>query len=161
MGIVETAEDFGTQGDLPSHPELLDWLATEYVRLGWDTKKLIRLIVTSATYRQSSGEPESLAARDPLNRLLARGPRVRLAAESVRDQALFAAGLLSRRMYGPPCQPLKPNFGLTAAFGATTDWKPDADENRCRRGLYIRIRRNAPYPSMTTFDAPERTYCTV
>jgi mono/diheme cytochrome c family protein len=161
IGIVETAEDFGTQGELPSHPELLDWLATEYVRLGWDTRKLIRLIVTSATYHQSTGEPESLATRDPLNRLLARGPRVRLAAETVRDEALFAAGLLSRKLYGPPCQPPKPNFGLAAAFGPTTDWKADTGEERWRRGIYVRVRRNAPYPSMTTFDAPERTSCTV
>ena len=160
-GIVETSEDFGTQGEPPSHPQLLDYLATEYVRCGWDTKHMLKLIVTSATYRQSSAVSAELAARDPLNRLLARGPRVRLPAESIRDQSLFAAGLLSRRMYGPPCQPLKPNFGLTASFGATTDWKPDTGEDRFRRGLYIRVRRNAPYPSMTTFDAPERTYCTV
>src|SRR5438270_10007871 len=96
-----------------------------------------------------------------MNRLLARGPRVRLSAESVRDQALFASGLLSANLYGPPCQPPKPNLGLAAAFGSTTDWKADVDDNRFRRGLYVRIRRNAPYPSMTTFDAPERTSCTV
>jgi hypothetical protein len=93
--------------------------------------------------------------------LLSRGPRVRLAAETVRDQALFAGGLLSRKMYGPPCQPPKPNLGLAAAFGPTTDWKADSGEERWRRAIYIRVRRNAPYPSMTTFDAPERTSCTV
>lgn len=161
IGIVESSEDFGMQGELPSHPELLDWLATEYVRLRWDTKKLIRLIVTSATYRQSSAESEAQAVRDPLNRLIARGPRVRLAAEIVRDQALFAAGLLNEKLYGPPCQPAKPNLGLAAAFGSTTDWTADTGADRFRRGLYIRVRRNAPYPSMTTFDAPERTSCTV
>ena len=161
IGIVETSEDFGTQGEPPTHPELLDWLATEYVRLGWDTKKIIRLIVTSATYRQSSAESAPLEARDPLNRLMARGPRVRLTAETVRDQALFTAGLLSHKMYGPPRQPPKPNYGLAAAFGSTTDWKVDTGDDRWCRGVYIRIRRNAPYPSMNTFDAPERTSCTV
>src|SRR5262249_4771018 len=100
-------------------------------------------------------------ARDPLNRLLARGPRVRLPAEAVRDQALFAAGLLSRKMHGPPVQPLRPQFGLSAAFGSGTDWTTSAGEDRHRRGLYTRWRPNAPYPSLTTFDAPERTFCTV
>ena len=161
IGIVETSEDFGTQGEPPSHPQLLDWLATEYVRCGWDTKRMLKLMVTSATYRQASAVSEDLAQHDPYNRLLARGPRVRLSAEEIRDQALAASGLLSRRMFGPPCQPPKPNFGLSAAFGATTDWKADTGEERYRRGLYVRIRRNAPYPSMTTFDAPERTTCTV
>src|SRR5437667_5903944 len=94
-------------------------------------------------------------------RLISRGPRVRLSAEDIRDQALAVSGLLSPKMYGPPVQPPKPNFGLTAAFGGTTDWQPSAGEDKFRRGLYIRIRRNAPYPSMTTFDAPERTYCNI
>ncbi len=160
-GIVETSEDFGTQGDLPSHPELLDWLATEYIRLGWDTKQMLKLIVTSAAYRQSSQVTPELLERDPSNRLLARGPRVRLSAESVRDQALFVSGLLSPKMYGPPVQPPQPQFGLSAAFGSTTDWQTSAGEDRHRRALYTRWRRNAPYPSMTTFDAPERTFCTV
>jgi hypothetical protein len=161
IGIVETSEDFGTQGEPPSHPQLLDWLATEYVRSGWDTRHMLKLMVMSATYRQSSGVSEALAERDPMNRLLARGPRVRLSAEEIRDQALAASGLLSAKMFGPPCQPPKPNFGLSAAFGATTDWKADTGEERWRRGIYVRVRRNAPYPSMTTFDAPDRTYCTV
>jgi mono/diheme cytochrome c family protein len=160
-GIVETAEDFGLQGELPSHPELLDYLATEYVRLNWDTKKLIKLIVTSAAYRQSSAVTPEKLAKDPSNRLISRGPRVRLGAEAVRDQSLFAAGLLNTTMFGPPCQPAKPNFGLSAAFGPSTDWKADAGPERFRRALYIRIRRNAPYPSMQTFDAPERTTCTL
>ncbi|MFL5338615.1 MAG: PSD1 and planctomycete cytochrome C domain-containing protein [Gemmataceae bacterium] len=161
VGLVETSEEFGMQGEPPSHPELLDWLATEYVRLGWDTKQMLKLLVTSAAYRQSSQTSDASKQRDPYNRLLSRGPRVRLAAEEVRDQALFAAGLLSPKMYGPPVQPPKPNFGLSAAFGGTTDWQPSPGEDKYRRGLYIRVRRNAPYPSMTTFDAPERTYCTV
>lgn len=161
IGIVETSEDFGTQGDLPSHPELLDWLATEYQSTGWDTKAMIRLLVTSAAYRQSSAVSDDLAKRDPNNRLLARGPRVRLLAEMVRDQALAISGLLSRKMAGPPVQPPRPNFALVAAFGSSTDWTPSPGEDRLRRGLYTRIRRNAPYPSFTTFDAPERTFCNV
>ncbi len=161
VGLVETSEEFGMQGEPPSHPELLDWLATEFIRRGWDTKQMLKLLVTSAAYRQSSRTSEMAKQRDPFNRLLSRGPRVRLAAEEVRDHALFAAGLLSEKMYGPPIQPPKPNFGLSAAFGGTTDWQPSPREDKYRRGLYIRVRRNAPYPSMTTFDAPERTYCTV
>jgi hypothetical protein len=161
IGIVETSEDFGIQGEPPFHPELLDWLATEYVRLGWDTKKVLKLLVTSAAYRQSSQVSDDLAKRDPFNRLLARGPRVRLSAEAVRDQALFVGGLLSPKMYGPPVQPPRPSFGLNAAFGGTTDWQTSAGEDSHRRAVYTKVRRNAPYPSMTTFDAPERTYCNV
>jgi hypothetical protein len=161
IGLVETSEDFGTQGEPPSHPQLLDWLATEYVRLGWDTKRMLKLMVMSATYRQSSQVSEELRKRDPFNRLLARGPRIRLAAETIRDQALFVSGLLSPKMYGPPVQPPRPNFGLTAAFGGSTDWQTSNGDDKYRRGLYIRWRRNAPYPSMTTFDAPERTFCNI
>jgi hypothetical protein len=161
VGLVETSEDFGMQGDAPSHPELLDWLATEYVRTGWDTKQMLRLMVTSAAYRQGSQVTDALRQSDPFNRLLARGPRVRLSGEAVRDQALAVSGLLSPRMYGPPVQPPRPNFGLSAAFGGTTDWTADTGENRYRRGIYTRVRRNAPYPSLTTFDAPERSVCTV
>lgn len=161
VGIVETSEEFGMQGELPSHPKLLDWLATEYIRLGWDTKAMLKLLVMSSAYRQSSQVSESSLAGDPFNRLISRGPRVRLSAEEIRDQALFVSGLLSPKMYGPPVQPPKPNFGLSAAFGGSTDWQPSAGEDRYRRGLYTRVRRNAPYPSMTTFDAPERTSCTI
>ncbi len=161
IGIVETSEDFGIQGEPPFHPELLDWLATEYIRLGWDTKKMLKLLVMSAAYRQGSQVSEELAKRDPFNRLLARGPRLRLSAEAVRDQALFAGGLLSPKMYGPPVQPPRPSFGLSAAFGGSTDWQTSAGEDRHRRAVYTKVRRNAPYPSMTTFDAPERTYCNV
>ncbi|MFO0877958.1 MAG: PSD1 and planctomycete cytochrome C domain-containing protein [Gemmataceae bacterium] len=161
IGIVETSEDFGTQGELPSHPELIDWLALEYQRSGWDTKRLLRQIVTSATYRQTSQASDELVRRDPNNRLLARGPRVRLSAEMVRDQALFVAGLLSRKLGGPPVQPPRPNFALAAAFGSSTDWSTSPGEDRHRRGLYTRVRRNAPYPSFTTFDAPERTFCNI
>jgi hypothetical protein len=104
---------------------------------------------------------QQAVGRDPQNRLLARGPRVRLSAEAVRDQALFVGGLLSRKMGGPPVQPPRPRFGLSAAFGSATDWTTSAGADRHRRGLYTRWRRNAPYPSATTFDAPERTSCSV
>lgn len=161
VGLVETAEEFGTQGEPPSHPELLDWLSLAYRDNGWDTKRFLKLLVTSATYRQSAKVSPELAARDPYNRLLARGPRVRLAAEMVRDQALSASGLLSTTMYGPPVQPVQPDFGLAAAFGGSTDWKPSEGEDRHRRALYTRWRRNLPYPSMVAFDAPERNVCSM
>jgi hypothetical protein len=160
VGLVQTSEEFGLQGELPSHPELLDWLAVEYMR-GWDTKRILRLILTSATYRQSSAVSEALHKRDPFNRLLARGPRLRLSAEAIRDQSLFVAGLLSTKMHGPPVQPPRPSFGLAAAFGSSTDWSASQGEDRRRRALYTRWRRNAPYPSATTFDAPERTVCNI
>ncbi|MBX3444771.1 MAG: PSD1 domain-containing protein [Planctomyces sp.] len=159
IGLVETAEEFGAQGELPSHPELLDWLATEYVRLGWDTKRLLKTIVMSRTYRQASqGEPEQVAA-DPYNRLLARGPRVRLSAEQLRDQALAVSGLLSPKLYGPPVHPHQPTNGLAAAFGSSTDWETSRGEDRYRRALYTQWRRNLPYPSMVAFDVPERAVC--
>jgi hypothetical protein len=122
---------------------------------------MLKLLVTSAAYRQSSQVSPELAKRDPNNRLLARGPRVRLPAETIRDQALFVSGLLSPKLYGPPVQPPRPSFGLVAAFGGTTDWVTSGGEDKYRRGLYILCRRNLPYPSMTTFDAPERTVCNV
>jgi hypothetical protein len=161
IGIVATSEEFGTQGELPSHPELLDWLATELVAGGWKLKGLLRLIVTSAAYRQSSRVTPELLERDPDNRLLARGPRFRLAAEAVRDQALFAAGLLSAKMHGPPVRPPQPSLGLSAAFGGGIDWQTSEGEDRYRRAIYTTWRRSSPYPSMTTFDAPNREVCTV
>ena len=161
IGLVETSEEFGNQGDPPSHPELLDWLATEYIRSRWDTKHMLRLMVTSSTYRQSSHVTAELSQRDPLNRLLARGPRVRLSAETLRDQALFVAGLLSSKMYGPPVHPPQPVNGLAAAFGQSTDWETSKGDDRWRRALYTRWRRNLPYPSMIAFDAPERSVCSV
>ena len=161
IGLVESSEEFGNQGDAPSHPELLDWLATEHLRSGWDTKHLLRRLVTSAAYRQSSAVSDELKGRDPDNRLLGRGPRVRLPAETVRDQALFVAGLLSLKMYGPPVHPPQPVNGLAAAFGPSTDWETSRGEDRHRRALYTRWRRNLPYPSMISFDAPERSVCSV
>ncbi len=120
-GIVLTSEEFGSQGELPTHQELLDWLAADFVENGWNTKALIKKIVMSATYQQSSQTTPEAAAADPDNRWLARGPRVRLSAEMIRDQALFVSGLLSTRMYGPPVNPPQPSLGLSAAFGSSTD----------------------------------------
>ncbi len=161
VGIVKTSEDFGTQGEPPSHPQLLDHLAVELARNGWDTKWLLREIVTSATYRQSSRTSPELKERDPENRLLSRGPRFRLPAEMIRDQMLAVGGLLSDKMFGPPVQPRRPKLGLRAAFGGTTDWDTSAGEDQYRRGLYTKWRRTAPYPSLVTFDAPSREFCTI
>jgi hypothetical protein len=161
IGLVRTTEEFGAQGELPSHPELLDWLATEFMAQKWDMKRFLKLLVSSATYRQSSRVTPELSDRDPDNRLLAHGPRFRLSAEAVRDEALFAAGLLSGKMKGPSVRPLRPNSGLTAAFGSSVDWKTSDGEDRLRRGLYTEWRRTSPYPSMTTFDAPNREVCTI
>jgi cytochrome c553 len=161
IGIVSTSEEFGSQGDLPSHPELLDWLATELTARRWDTKTIQRLIVTSAAYRQTSKCPPDLVARDPENRLIACGPRVRLSAEVIRDQALAASGLLSRKKGGPSVNPPQPNLGLAAAFGGGIDWQTSTGEDRYRRAVYTTWRRSNPYPSMATFDAPSREVCTV
>ena len=161
IGIVRTSEEFGAQGDAPSHPELLDWLAVDLVRSGWDIKRFIRLIVTSETYRQSSKIESGMAERDPDNRLLARGPRVRLTAEMVRDQALAASGLLSPVMFGPSVRPVRPALGLSAAFGGGLDWQTSSGSDRYRRAIYTEWRRTSPYPSMATFDAPSREVCTI
>tara|TARA_R110002049_G_scaffold2750_7_gene22097 strand:- start:42662 stop:46042 length:3381 start_codon:yes stop_codon:yes gene_type:complete len=160
-GIVETSEEFGSQGELPSHPELLDWLAVELRESDWDVKHLLKLIVTSATYQQSSVTSAASVAADPRNRMLARGPRFRVSAEMVRDQALFISGLLSKKMYGPPVNPPQPELGLKAAFGAATDWKTSSGDDKYRRGLYTTWRRSSPYASMAQFDAPNREVCTV
>ncbi|QDU41114.1 Planctomycete cytochrome C [Maioricimonas rarisocia] len=160
-GLVVTTEDFGLQGELPSHPELLDWLAVEFMESGWDVKHILKTMVLSATYRQSSDASPEQLERDPDNVLLARGPRFRLSAEAVRDQALFAGGLLSLKMYGPSVYPPRPTLGLRAAFGGSTDWETSKGENRYRRGLYTFWRRSLPYPSMDAFDAPSREVCTL
>eukprot|EP00456_Euglypha_rotunda_P023298 TRINITY_DN193_c2_g2_i2.p1 TRINITY_DN193_c2_g2~~TRINITY_DN193_c2_g2_i2.p1 ORF type:complete len:376 (+),score=90.06 TRINITY_DN193_c2_g2_i2:586-1713(+) len=161
IGIVATSEEFGTQGDQPVHPELLDWLATELIRLKWDTKALLKTLVMSAAYQQSSKVTPELQHRDPDNRLLARGPRFRLSAEVLRDQAMMISGLLSPKMYGPPVKPSQPAIGLSAAFGSGIDWQTSEGEDKYRRGLYTTWRRSNPYPSMATFDAPNREVCTV
>ena len=160
-GIVLTSEDFGSQGELPTHPELLDWLAVEFVESGWDLRALQRMIVSSATWRQSSQVTPEAAKIDSDNRWLARGPRIRLRSETVRDQALAVAGLLSHKMYGPPVKPPQPSLGLSAAFGSSTDWQTSTGEDRYRRAVYTTWRRSNPYPSMATFDAPNREVCTL
>jgi len=161
IGLVRTSEEFGAQGEQPSHPELLDWLAVEFMAQGWDMKQFLKMLVCSAAYRQSSKVSPELAERDPENRLLARGPRFRMSAETVRDQALYVAGLLSEKMDGPSVKPLRPSSGLSAAFGSSVDWKTSDGEDRFRRGLYTEWRRTSPYPSMATFDAPNREVCTL
>jgi hypothetical protein len=161
IGLVDTPDDFGIRGKLPNHPELLDWLAREFVEQHWDAKKLLKRIVTSATYRQSSAVTPALLERDPDNKLFARGPRFRAPAEVIRDQALFVSGLLSPKMYGAPVRPPRPKLGLTAAFGGGTDWETSLGEDRHRRALYTQWRRTTPYPSMVTFDAPSRNVCAV
>jgi len=161
VGLVETPEDFGIRGKIPRHPDLLDWLAVEFSAKKWDVRQLLRLLVTSATYRQSSRVTPELLARDPENRLFAHGPRYRSSAEVIRDQTLFVSGLLSKKMHGPPVRPPQPKLGLTAAFGGGTDWDTSSGEDKYRRALYTQWRRTAPYPSMITFDTPDRNICTV
>jgi hypothetical protein len=160
-GIVETSEDFGTQGSRPSHPELLDWLATEFMDSGWDMKAMHRLIVTSATYRQSSRATPEAIEKDPANILLSRGARFRVEAEMVRDITLSASGLLSSKTGGPSVFPYQPNGVWELPYEKDTDtWVMSDGEDRYRRGLYTFIRRAATYPSMTVFDATSREYCT-
>ena len=161
IGLVETEEDFGTQGDPPSHPELLDWLAVEFIDSGWDVKHMLRLMVTSATYRQSSRTTAEMLEKDPRNRLLARGPRFRLEAETVRDQALALSGLLSRKMHGASVYPYQPPGLWRAAFNGERTWATSEGEEKYRRALYTFWRRTVPYPSMQTFDAPSREMCTI
>ena len=159
-GIVRTSEEFGTQGELPSHPALLDWLAVE-LQTDWNPKRFLKLLVMSAAYRQSAKVTPELFERDPENRLLARGARVRLTAEMIRDQALFASGLLSLKMLGPSVRPLQPNLGVSAAFGGSIDWATSVGEDKFRRGVYTQWRRSNPYPSLSTFDAPNRDTCVI
>ncbi|MBM3981227.1 MAG: DUF1553 domain-containing protein [Planctomycetes bacterium] len=159
-GLVRTLDDFGYQGDSPSHPELLDWLAVEFVARGWSIKRLHKLIVTSATYKQSARVTPELLARDTENRLLARGPRVRLEAEQIRDSALRAAGLLSPKMYGPSVFPPQPPGVTTEGTYGRLDWQVSAGEDRYRRGLYTFAKRTAPYAMFGTFDGPSGEACT-
>ncbi len=160
-GLLDTEEDFGTQGNLPAHPELLDWLAVEFRDGGWDVKQLLKTMVTSSTYRQSPKLRGSLAKRDPLNIRLGRGPRFRLEAEMVRDQALALSGLGSVKMHGPSVFPPQPPNLWQAAFNGQRNWATSAGEDRFRRGFYTFLRRTVPYPSMATFDAPSREVCAV
>jgi hypothetical protein len=190
LGIVETVEEFGLQGEPPSHPALLDWLATEFMQPSsgvesrnglavarkdaasaiqpfhsgngslrpWSMKHMHRLIVTSATYRQNSRVSSELYQRDPYNRLLARGPRARLEAEMIRDQALAVSGLLSHKIGGPSVMPPQPE-GLWMVVYSGDKWETSKGEDKYRRGLYTFWRRSNPHPAMTTFDAPSREFC--
>ena len=167
-GLVQTSEDFGVQGDRPSHPDLLDWLATEFVRSGWDVKAMQRLIVTSTTYRQSSYTQPEIRQRDPDNRLLTRGPRARLSAELIRDQALFASGLLVRDIGGPSVKPYQPDglwrevaFDFSGASLTAQVYSVDTGANLYRRSLYTFWKRTAPPPALLLFDAPVRERCVV
>ncbi len=163
IGLVKTTENFGLQSEPPSHPALLDWLATELIRTGWDVKAIHRLIVTSTTYRQVSNLPASLVQRDPENRLLARGPRYRLPAEMVRDNALAIAGLISNQLGGPSVKPYQP-AGLweeLAGGAGEAPYVQDQGDKLYRRSLYVYRKRTVPHPAMATFDAPSREICQV
>lgn len=155
-GLVETLENFGSAGEAPSHPELLDWLALHFQNdLHWDMKALLREVVTSATYRQSAASTPALTEKDPRNRLLARGPQQRLTAEMVRDQALVAGGLLNRTMGGPPVMPPQP-AGVWKSVYNDDDWKDATGPDRYRRAIYTFVKRTSGYPSFLTFDASDR-----
>ena len=164
VGLVKTQEDFGVQGEPPVNPELLDWLATEFIRTGWNVKGMQRLIVTSATYRQSSKTTEALREKDPENRLLARGPRVRLQAELIRDTALAASGLLNDAIGGPSVMPYQPKgIWEELAFGdgfSGQAYEQSHGADLYRRGMYTLWKRTAPPASFATFDAPDREKCT-
>ena len=159
-GLVRTADDFGTQGEAPSHPALLDWLASEFVNSGWSRKHIIRTIVTSATYRQSSNARKELAESDPDNKWLARQNRLRLTAELVRDNALSVSGLLYPKIGGESVHPPQP-AGVAELSYSKKDWVEDTGPDRYRRGLYIFFRRTSPYPMLLNFDAPTTLVSTV
>jgi hypothetical protein len=160
-GLVATTDDFGVKGEQPSHPELLDWLAEEFRQSGWSRKHLLRVIVQSSTYRQSSSQSGDAAQRDPENIWLSRGPRVRLPAETIRDQALALAGLLSDKMYGPPVRPPQPDGLWKKVGGEPLEYEVSPGEDRSRRGIYIVWKRASPYPSLMNFDATARLACQV
>jgi hypothetical protein len=163
VGIVKTTEDFGIMGEAPTHPELLDWLAVEFRESGWDMKKILRLMVTSATYRQSSAVTPDKLARDPANRLLSRGPRFRMDAEMIRDLALSASGLLGSRVGGPSVKPYQPDgvWNISLDTSNTKTYARDSGESLYRRSLYTFWKRMAPPSSMEIFNAPSRETCTV
>ena len=162
IGLVKTSEDFGFQSEYPPHPELLDWLARDLVESGWNVKALMQSIVLSAAYRQDSKVSAKLAARDPENRLLARGPRLRLPAEMIRDHALNVSGLLRERVGGPsvyPDQPVNLYKGLvTAGAYPGTSWTTGTGEDLYRRSLYTFWKRTVPHPVMNVFDTPDREF---
>jgi len=160
VGLVKTTEDFGSQGDWPAQQELLDWLAVEFMDSGWDVKHILKTIVMSSTYRQSSKVTPELLSRDPENRLLARGPRVRLPAEMIRDQVLAVSGLLVNRVGGPSVKPYQP-AKLWQELSGGGGYKEDQGDGLYRRSLYTYWKRTVPPPYMTNFDSPTRETCTV
>ncbi len=160
-GIVKTTEDFGRQGEWPSHPELLDWLAVNFMQTGWDVKAMQKLIVMSATYRQASEGTPALQNRDPENRLLARGPRFRLSAGMIRDQALFAAGLLSEKMGGPPVKPYQPDGLWKELSMQDMDYVQSHGDDLHRRSLYTFWKRTVAPPMLANFDSALRESCVV
>jgi hypothetical protein len=159
MGIVESLEDFGTQGSTPTHQDLLDWLALRFVNEhDWSVKKLIKEMVMSATYQQNSRISDELREKDPNNRFLARGPRIRLSAEQVRDQVLAVSGILSKKMYGPSVMPYQP-AGVWNSVYSGERWTESEGEDRYRRSVYTYIKRTSLYPSMMMFDGSTREVC--
>ncbi len=161
QGIVATPEDFGIKGEAPSHPELLDWLSVEFMEHGWSMKHVLKTIVMSATYQQTSRITPELHERDDRNRLLARGPRFRLDAEMVRDNALAISGLLDLRQFGPSIRPYQPDGIWTKVGGARYEYEVSPGSEQHRRGIYVVLKRGAPYPSFVNFDATARLACTV
>ena len=153
-GIVRTSEDFGTVGELPSHPRLLDWLAVDFMDHGWDMKRMVRMMVTSAAYRQSSKVRPELTSKDPDNSLVARQSRVRLTAELIRDQALASSGLLNTEVGGKSVRPPQPAGVAELSYNKSGKWPESKGPERYRRGLYIHFQRTSPYPELTNFDAP-------
>ncbi len=160
-GLVPTLEDFGSQSESPSHPDLLDWLASELIVSGWSMKHLHKLMVTSAAFQRSAQLTPASASKDPVNRYLSRGPRFRLPAEMIRDNALAISGLLSEKMFGPPIMPYQPERIWRSVGRNQPKWVAAKDEDRFRRGAYVVWKRAAPYPSFINFDAPDRGTCTV
>ncbi|PQO24988.1 hypothetical protein C5Y96_26135 [Blastopirellula marina] len=161
QGIVATEEDFGIKGESPTHPQLLDWLAVEFMENGWSRKKLLREIVLSATYQQSSHLTKQLLEQDDQNKLLARGPRLRMDAEMIRDNALAVSGLLSLKQFGPPIRPYQPDGIWTKVGGQKYNYQVSPGSEQHRRGIYVVLKRGSPYPSFMNFDATSRLACTV
>ena len=160
IGLVESSENFGVQAEWPSHPELLDWLAVDFVESGWDMKTLVRKIVLSASYQQSDHVDALRLERDPQNRLISRGPRQRLSAEMIRDQALLVSGMLHGEIGGPSVRPYQPP-GLWEEVEKRGTFQQDHGQNLYRRSLYTAIRKTVPPPGMVLFDLPSREVCAI
>ena len=161
QGIVTTVEDFGVKGEPPSHPELLDWLAVDFVENGWSVKNLLKTVVMSATYQQSSNVTDELLEKDDRNRLLARGPRFRMDAEMIRDNALSISGLLDLKQFGQPIRPFQPDGVWVKTGGNAYQYELSPGSEQYRRGIYVVLKRGSPYPSFINFDATARLACTV